>query len=365
MKVMVLADRLDIAGGLERSLANKVKAWCDEGRDVHVVTISQEGGDYYCIDARVTRSNIGVYYNGQISLLTFANIRHAVRHFIALRKLYREIRPTHIVHCGYGFDFYFLPFISRRSFLIKENHSSRYKPENLRGLFNRLKERIRYWFDSSFDASVFLNNEEARLSGLRNTVVIPNALAERRVLDRDCRKQVISAGRICAVKGFDRLVEAWALAAPQLPNWHLTIYGDGATADVLELHKKISYLGLSERVSVRASTIEIIERMAESSIYAMASRSECFPMVLLEAMQVGLPIVAYDCPTGPRNIIASGDTGFLVADGDAKGFADALVRLAQHPDLAVAIGSKARHAALRYTSGDIATMWSVLFARGN
>lgn len=366
MKVLLLVDRLDIAGGLERSLANKVQTWCEEGRDVHIATIDQQGSDYYAIDARAVRSSLNIHYDRETGLLAIANLWRAVRHFVALRRVYRQARPTHVVHSGYGFDFYFLPLIARSAFLIKENHSSRYRHEGMtQTAFNHLKDQLRIWFDSRYDASVFLSNEEAELSRLRNTVVIPNALEKREF--QECltrRKQVISAGRICTVKGFDRLIEAWALAAPQLPDWHLNIYGDGTPADVADLQNKISSLGLSECVSLHPATLDIIERMAESRIYAMTSRSECFPMVLLEAMQAGLPIVAYNCPTGPRNIVVHNDTGVLVPDGDATGFADALVRLASDPDAAEAIARNARRESQRYSSGDIASKWSALFSRG-
>ena len=366
MKILLLVDRLDIAGGLERSLANKVKTWCEEGRDVHIATIDQQGPDYYAIDARAIRSKLDIHYDREISLLAIANLKRAIRHFMALRRVYLQARPTHVVHSGYGFDFFFLPLIARGAFLIKENHSSRHRAEGMvRSTFDHVKTKIRTWFDSRYHVSVFLSKEEAQLSGLRNTVIIPNAL-ENRVIPEHLtkRNQVISAGRICAVKGFDRLVEAWSLASPQMPGWHLVIYGDGTVADVAEIQHKISFLGLSDSVSVYPATLDVIDRMAESRVYAMASRSECFPMVLLEAMQVSLPIVAYNCPTGPRNIVVHDETGILVPDGDAASFANALVKLASNPEVAESIARNARQSSERYSSGDIASMWSALFSRG-
>lgn len=363
IKLLILVDRLDLAGGLERSLANKVRTWCDDGHEVHIASIEQKGRDYYSIDARAIRWNLDIDYARDVPLLETRNIKCAINHFIKLRRSYRKIRPTHIIHCAYGFDFYFLPIIARKAFLIKENHSSRHQWVNVnKDKFSLIKAKIRFWFDSRYDAAVFLSDEEARLSGLRNTVVIPNGLDERVVPDRERKMQVISAGRICQVKGFDRLIEAWAIASPKLAGWNLAIFGDGTAADVAELKNKIAHLGLSECVAVNPSTPEIIDRMAESRIYAMASRSECFPMVLLEAMQVGLPIVAYDCPTGPRNIITDGTTGVLVPDGDATAFSNALVKLANDPKMEGVIGTNARSALQRFESANIGRMWSALFS---
>jgi glycosyltransferase involved in cell wall biosynthesis len=365
MKLLVLVDRLDHAGGLERSLANKVRSWCSDGNEVHIATIEQAGPDYYSYDERAKRMDLGVHYNRSLPLTAKFNVLVAFRHLLVLRDVCNRIRPTHIVHCGYGFDFYFLPLISRGAFLVKENHSSRYVDGYREASFlGRFKRVVRRWFDSRYHASVFLSAEEARLSGLSNTVVIPNALDERPVPVIPRKKRIISAGRICAVKGFDRLIDAWALAAPKLPGWDLAIYGDGAASDVEALKSKILSLGLSTSVSVNPATPEIIDLMAESSIYAMTSRSECFPMVLLEAMQTGLPIVAYDCPTGPRNIINHDVTGLVVPDGDSVAYADALVRLATDANLAEEISSNGQRESLRYASDDIARMWTALFSIG-
>lgn len=365
MKLLVLVDRLDHAGGLERSLANKLRSWCKDGNQVHIATIEQVGPDYYLYDERAKRIDLGVHYDRGLPLTSKNNVLLAFRHFSALRDVCNRLRPTHIVHCGYGFDFYFLPLISRGAFLVKENHSSRYVyRHNQGGVLGRIKRVIRSWFESRYHAVVFLSTEEARLSGLSNTVVIPNALDERHVPVLVRKKRIISAGRICAVKGFDRLIDAWLLAAPKLPDWHLAIYGDGDFSDVEALKSKIVSLGLSASVSVHPATHEIIDLMAESRIYAMTSRSECFPMVLLEAMQTGLPIVAYDCPTGPRNIITHDVTGIIVPDGDTEAFANALVRLATDASLAKLISSNGQRESLRYASEDIAQMWKTLFSFG-
>lgn len=177
----------------------------------------------------------------------------------------------------------------------------------------------------------------------------------------DKKNRVIAAGRICRVKGFDRLVDVWALLADRLPDWQLHIYGDGEGQDVESLRALIAAHGLQHCVHVHPATTAIHERIAESRIYAMTSRSECFPMVLLEAMQLGVPVVAYDCPTGPRNILESGVTGILVEDGDAESFAEALVALASDPAAQQVLGDAARDASRRYAPEQVMPLWSRLF----
>ena len=109
------------------------------------------------------------------------------------------------------------------------------------------------------------------------------------------------------------------------------------------------------------ATAAIQDRIAESRVYAMTSRSECFPMVLLEAMQLGVPIVAFDCPTGPRNIILNDVTGLLVPEGDIARFADALVALAQDYERQKEMGKAARLESDRYELDQVMPVWTRLF----
>jgi glycosyltransferase involved in cell wall biosynthesis len=94
----------------------------------------------------------------------------------------------------------------------------------------------------------------------------------------------------------------------------------------------------------------------------MSSRKEGFPMVLLEAMSVGLPVVSYDCPTGPRDIIREGVDGYVVPDGDGDALATALSRLMEDPELRKAFGAAAVEGAARYDIATIAGRWEELLA---
>ena len=62
--------------------------------------------------------------------------------------------------------------------------------------------------------------------------------------------------------------------------------------------------------------------MSQASLYRLTSMFEGFGLVLIEAMSVGLPLVSYMCPTGPKTIIEDGQNGYLVAVGDEKTFAE-------------------------------------------
>jgi glycosyltransferase involved in cell wall biosynthesis len=108
-------------------------------------------------------------------------------------------------------------------------------------------------------------------------------------------------------------------------------------------------------------TASLHEEMARASLYVMSSRKEGFPMVLLEAMAVGLPVVSFDCPTGPRDIIREGVDGHVVPEADVDALAAAMGGLMADPQRRKAYGKAAVEGARRYDSAAIARRWEELF----
>lgn len=145
-------------------------------------------------------------------------------------------------------------------------------------------------------------------------------------------KAVLSMGRMnTSQKGFDRLIEAYSLIATKHPDWKLQIYGCGCLRQDyicmvknLEMQNYIEILDFTQNPKLAYQS---------ASIYAMCSREEGFPMVLLEAGSQGLPIVAYDVEFGPKAIIQEGKTGYVISNGDKEAFAKALEKLMDNPIL--------------------------------
>ncbi|OCA84626.1 glycosyltransferase [Bacillus sp. FJAT-27986] len=140
-----------------------------------------------------------------------------------------------------------------------------------------------------------------------------------------CSNVIISAGRLTQAKGFDNLIKAFDLANQKsIDNWELWIYGDGEEKD--RLKKIINERGLRNYVSIKPFTNEISEKLREASIYAMSSRWEGFGLVVIEAMESGLPIVSFDV-SGPKEILDGYNCAILVKQNDISSYADALVEL--------------------------------------
>ena len=192
---------------------------------------------------------------------------------------------------------------------------------------------------------------------------IPNALswpaARRRPPLVD--KVVVAAGRLEPQKSFDRLIEAYAPLTVSRPDWRLDIYGAGSARPALK--SLIEDLGVASHVTLRGYSRDLPAALARSSIYALSSKFEGFPMVLLEAMSVGLPMVAYDCPRGPAETIRDGVNGRLIPDGDQPAFTAALDQLMASRRLRQRMGAAALADAAGYAMPNIVERWTRLLAR--
>ena len=189
---------------------------------------------------------------------------------------------------------------------------------------------------------------------------LPNGIPEYHgAVSDSTSKVVVAAGRLSIIKGFDRLLDAWALVAQTHPDWRLRIFGEGPKREALA--DQIRALGLEGSASLMGYSTTIREDMAAASIFALSSRAEGYPMVVLEAMSCGLPVVAFDCPTGPEEMIADGTDGLLVPDGDVNGLADALSTLiAKGPAGRREMGRAALVTAQEHSQRNIGARWEAL-----
>ncbi|WP_344889661.1 glycosyltransferase family 4 protein [Actinomadura meridiana] len=197
-------------------------------------------------------------------------------------------------------------------------------------------------------------------SGVR-VVRIPNAAPP--LPPRPSRREdrvVLAAGRLVANKGFDTLIRAFAPIAADHPDWTLRIFGRGPRRDALRA--LVAELGLTGRVQLRPVTRDLHAEMARASVYALSSRREGMPMVIIEAMGMGLPVVSFDCPHGPAELIAHGRDGLLVPPGDTEAFTAALRDLVADRALRDRLGDLAAESARAHDLERIGPRWSRLIS---
>jgi glycosyltransferase involved in cell wall biosynthesis len=188
---------------------------------------------------------------------------------------------------------------------------------------------------------------------------IPNAVPDiGGARSEGTSKTVIAAGRLTRQKAFAVLIEAFAQVAAAHPDWQLVICGDGPRREHLE--EAIEKFGVAANVTLTGRVRNLGARMADASIFALSSRFEGFPMVLLEAMSAGLPVVSFDCPTGPREIVDNEHNGLLVPEADTDALAAALNRMIEDDELRRRCSEGALETAGRYTIQAIGRRWEEL-----
>lgn len=208
---------------------------------------------------------------------------------------------------------------------------------------------------------VVLTHEDATFwPELQNVCVIPNPVSFYPDTVSDCSsQQIIAVGRYVAQKGFDRLIAAWCGVSSKHSDWTLKIYGDGHLRE--ELQQQVVDLGLTKSCTLEYSVTDVASKFHESSISVMSSRFEGFGLVILEAMSCGVPVVAFTCHCGPRDIITDGKDGLLISDGDIAGLAAGINRLIEDEELRREMGHEARLRAAEYKLETIGERWIELF----
>lgn len=216
------------------------------------------------------------------------------------------------------------------------------------------------------DALAVLTDTDRRqydeaLNSETRVVSIPNAVPKPAGPPSDVsRPIVLAAGRLTRQKGFDYLIAAFAEVAREEPDWALRIAGRGALGG--SLRQQVAKNDASNSVFFLGLVNDMARQMELASLFVLSSRWEGFPMVIIEAMSKGLPVVAFDCPTGPADIVEHGVTGFLVPLGDVDGLAEAMLELVRDEPKRKRFGAAAAERAVEYTSSRVGPRWDELIA---
>jgi glycosyltransferase involved in cell wall biosynthesis len=371
-------------GGTIRSVVNQANALCDE-HDVEIASVYRTGDDpVFAIDPRVRLVPLTELREtgerrtdrpGQKSRLArkarrFRNPlphRHDSRYRrwdpqvdLTIIRYFRSIPDGVLITTRPALNLLSAWFAPARLIRIGQDHMNldHYKPE-LRGAIVRayprldavsvLTERDRD------DYRAGLGKGGARVVRIPNGIPpwpLPPAALESKVL--------VAAGRLVRQKGFDLLIAAFATVAERHPDWQLRIFGWGAKR--AKLAAQIAGLDLVDQVQLEGPTRRLDEELTAASGYVLSSRFEGLPMVLLEAATAGVPAVAFDCPTGPGEIIDHGRNGLLVPPQDVTALAAGMLRLIENPAERRALGTAARADSSRFAMATVRQDWERLFA---
>ena len=339
--------------GTERTTSLLANTFIAHGHEVSILSVFREKTQPgFALDERVSvHYLVPERYTHRVSWWSI--FRQYARAIIAIRRYYCE-HPQDVI-IGQTFLSCFFLWINgnaRKAFACEHYKYS---------VYNRPIRAFRNWMYRRFRQVVVLTENDAREYQSRHILVsvIPNMLpfpiADFHQLDN---KRMISVGRLQWEKGYDLLLRALVSVFKKHPDWRIDIYGEGDERLILERLRED--LELTRYVRFMGFSSDIQKEYLQASFFIMSSRHEGFPMVLLEAIASGLPVVSFDCPSGPAALLKGG-AGFLVEPENIAALSAAIIRMIEKPELREAYARKGREVALAYTPDAIYRKWELLF----
>lgn len=367
MKIVYCIAGLYNSAGMERVITNKANYFAQKGHDVYVITAEQCNRPlYYPLLPSVKHVDLDVNYSqeetllGKLTSVLFKRRSHKKK----LTEVLNSIKAD-IVISTFGNEIFFLHKIKDGSKKVAEIHFCKnYRLKRGRKGLWYLVDWIRTLQEnrhaSKYDAFVTLTNEDKKNWNNNNVWAIPNAVYS--IPDQFAKlheKNLLVVGRFSYQKGYDRLIRIWQRVSSKVDGWYLSIYGDGEEKDSIKSLAE-SY-GISDTINFNDAVKDISTAYLKSSALLLTSRYEGLPMVLLEAISYGLPLISFACPCGPMDIIEDGVNGFLIKDGDEEAFAEKLVEIIRNDELRIKMGVSAKQTSLKYSNESVMAQWEELF----
>ena len=344
-------------GGAERVAALLSNYWAEQGHRVTLMpTFSGRGECLYPLDPGVKldflADRVGAARKTPWTLL---------RRFLALRRVIKTERPDVVLS--------FLTHVNVAAILAARGSgvpvivSERIHPlhTDASALWKWARKRTYPMADLTIvqtraaEEWMRANIPRARCALIPNPVVLPAKAGTAVSIPAPGRHLLLAAGRLDPQKGFDLLINAFNRVSSLFPDWDLCILGEGVERPNLEALRNT--LDLSDRVHLPGRVDDMADRYARADLFALSSRYEGFPNVLLEALASGLPAVSFDCPSGPADIIRHETDGLLVEPESTDKLAAALARLMGEVALRARFAARAVEAKDRFSLERIGPLW--------
>jgi len=357
MKVLYVTNDVYGQGGVARVLSVKTSYLVKKFKyQIDIISSSKKSKSFYEYDPSITITNLP--FSRSLGFGFFSYVRQ-------LKNEIKQSNPDCIVICDNGLKGHFFCFLNFNKPLVFESHSIDLIPllKTKNPFIGIKKFFLKTLVDLSLtkvDKHVVLSKSMAFLFNSKNTDIIPNPLwfSPQEKTSYNFKK-VIAVGRLTPIKGYVRMLCIWKKIHYIKPDWKLHIYGNGSQKN--DLMNEISRLHLESCVKIKASTPFIDDVYPKYDFLIHTSLYDSFPSSLIEANGCGLPIIAFDCPMGPKEIILDKMNGFLIANNDEDAFIKKTAFLIENREQRILMSKNALASSLKYDLDTIMTKWNELF----
>jgi glycosyltransferase involved in cell wall biosynthesis len=325
------------------------------GYEVTFVSIFKTGDTpCYDFDSRIIQKNV---FGTQ-----FAFKKHLARTFIGMRRFFKSSSPYDLVITWTNYSIYLSFILPKKTKTIYWDHLgfSVGKPFGLTWLGRRFAARF-----GDAVVAITKKNKDGYIEHVRKInrlemIYHGTKCRVRENVYNSSSKKIISCGRLNYQKGFDILVEVADLVFKRHPDWQWHIYGEGEDRKALE--KKIAEYGIGRNLVLKGYCSDLESVYKDYSFYVMTSRFEGLPVALVEATAKSLPIVSFNCPTGPDEIVDDSKTGFIVDCFDKEKMAEKICELIENQQLREEFSEAAAKRFSMFSYESFARNWSELIA---
>lgn len=375
MKLLYFTIQIHFLGGLSRIVSEKINWLVDQGYDVTLCNIERlDVKPAYPIDSRVK------LIRGDISTTpgnAFTRIKGVTCAVSRVMEIIKEEQPDIIVNAHCPLVTWILPFVSKSGNLtifkknriptIIEFHQSR---QGLKIFNEKTTDTFSSWLHgwsirwiySKYHRFVTLTTEDMSAWNLRNCIVIPNFSSippSEYVQDTERKNhQIIMLARLMPEKRIDLMIQIWSLISKKYPNWTVKVLGDGQMREFLEL--KIKEYQVQDSFFMPGAVKDVSEELEYSEIMCLTSEHEGLSLVLIEAMQKSVPVMAFEV-SGIHDVINDGYNGFLVPFGNIYDYAEKLSKMIESPELRDQFRKNGKEFVKRFDKERVMGLWVDLF----
>ena len=375
MRITIFVSSL-AGGGVARLAVTMAGGFVDRGHAISLVTWDHSEPDFYEVPPAVERV---AARTGSWPLVRWFDLVGNIRRLARVRAAIVSTRPDCVISIADSTNELMLLATCGCTFkkLIWVQIDQAAHDHHHAGWNDLRRRRVRSWAYGMADAVVLLTPHQSASAAADHPrwrcadvpdPVIPTIDSG---VDEDAAKIIaqlksrerwlVGVGRLVEQKGFDLLLPAFASLANRFPEWGLLILGEGPDRQSLE--RQAAELRIADRVLMPGVVKKLHKTLQHCDIFVLSSRYEGQPLALMEAMLCGLPVVSFDCPSGPASIIRPGIDGLLVSPITAEALSAELSKMMSNPDLRRDMGRAAPQVKSRFDVDLICARWEDLIAR--